>query len=237
MSAAPWTTLRRFLLPTVVFAIAFVTFLPGLSGEFVNWDDVDNVVNNTGVHGLGPAQLQWMWTGTVLGHWIPLTWMSFGLNYALDGLNPRGYHLLNLLLHAASATVFFFIARRLLRAAGAAAAEPGLSVGAGFAALLFAVHPLRVESVVWVTERKDVLCGFFFMLAVLAYLRAAAEGGTLRRGWMYASLAATAAALLSKAAAMPLPAPAAGNPAQKRCRWARPSRPCSSRFIRCASNQ
>jgi len=197
--------LRRAGVPCLVFAAAFLTFLPALNADFVNWDDYDNVVNNTGVHGLRAAQLEWMWTGTVLGHWIPLTWMSFGLNYALDGVRARGYHLLNLLLHAASATVFFFIVRRLLRAAGAAAAEQGLSVGAAFAALLFAVHPLRVESVVWVTERKDVLCGFFFMLAVLAYLRAA-EGDTLRRGWMCASLAATAAALLSKAAAVPLPA-------------------------------
>jgi protein O-mannosyl-transferase len=203
IGAGAW--LRRAGAPCLVFAAAFVTFLPALGAGFVNWDDFDNVVNNTGVHGLGPGQLRWMWTSTVLGHWIPLTWMSFGLNYALDGLNPRGYHLLNLLLHAAGATVFFFIARRLLRAAGAAAAEPGLSVGAGFAALLYALHPLRVESVVWVTERKDVLCGFFFMLAVLAYL-SAVEGSTIRRGWTYASLAATAAALLSKVAAMPLPA-------------------------------
>ncbi len=205
MSCARPAALCRFLLPAAVFAIAFVTFLPALGAKFVNWDDYDNVLNNTNVHGLGPTQLRWMWTGTVLGHWIPLTWMSFGLNYVLGGLNPRGYHLLNLLLHAASATVFFFIACRLLRAAGAAAAEPALSIGAAFAALLFAVHPLRVESVVWVTERKDVLCGLFFMLAIIAYLRAV-EGTTLRRGWIYASLAATAAALLSKAAAMPLPA-------------------------------
>jgi protein O-mannosyl-transferase len=202
--------LRRFGLPCLIFAAAFVTFLPALGADFVNWDDYDNVLNNTNVHGLGAAQLRWMWTSTVLGHWIPLTWMSFGLNYVLGGLNPRGYHLLNLLLHAASATVFFFIARRLLRAAKAAAAEPALSLGAAFAALLFAVHPLRVESVVWVTERKDVLCGLFFMLAVIAYLRAV-ESTTLRRGrprrgWMCASIAATAAALLSKAAAMPLPA-------------------------------
>jgi Tfp pilus assembly protein PilF len=197
--------LRRLGLPCLIFAAAFVTFLPALSADFVNWDDYDNVVNNTNVRGLGPAQLRWMWTGTVLGHWIPLTWMSFGLNYVLGGLNPRGYHLANLLLHAAGATVFYFIARRLLRAAGAAAAEPALSLSAAFAALLFAVHPLRVESVVWVTERKDVLCGLFFMLAVLAYL-SAVEGSTIRRGWMYASLTATAAALLSKAAAMPLPA-------------------------------
>lgn len=215
MSGAGPEGLRRFGLPCLIFAAAFVTFLPALGAEFVNWDDYDSVLNNTNVHGLGPTQLRWMWTGTVLGHWIPLTWMSFGLNYVLGGLNPRGYHLLNLLLHAASATVFYFITRRLLRAAGAAAAEPALSVGAAFAALLFAVHPLRVESVVWVTERKDVLCGLFFMLAVIAYLRAV-DGPTLRRGcprrgcprrgWMYASLAATAAALLSKAAAMPLPA-------------------------------
>jgi cytochrome c-type biogenesis protein CcmH/NrfG len=197
--------LLRLGAPCFVFAIAVVTFLPALKAGFVNWDDYDNVVKNPGVHGLGRAQLEWMWTGTVLGHWIPLTWMSFGLNYALGGLEPGGYHLLNLLLHAATATFFFFIARRLLRAAGAAATEPALSVGAACAALLFAVHPLRVESVVWVTERKDVLCGLFFMLAVLAYLRAA-DGATLRRPFMYASLAAFAAALLSKASAMPLPA-------------------------------
>jgi tetratricopeptide (TPR) repeat protein len=202
---AALVALRRLGLPCAIFVAAFVTFLPAVGADFVNWDDYDNVVKNANVHGLSPGQLRWMWTGTVLGHWIPLTWMSFGLNYVLGGLNPRGYHLVNLLLHAAGATVFFFIARRLLRAGGAAAAEPALSVGAAFAALLFAVHPLRVESVVWVTERKDVLCGLFFMLAVLTYLMAV-EGSALRRGWMYASLAATAAALLSKAAAMPLPA-------------------------------
>jgi protein O-mannosyl-transferase len=200
-----YAALLRLAAPCLVFAAAVLTFLPALKAEFVNWDDYDNVVKNAGVHGLGRAQLEWMWTGTVLGHWIPLTWMSFGLNYALGGLQPRGYHLLNLLLHAATATLFFFIARRLLREAGAAATEPALSTGAAYAALLFAMHPLRVESVVWVTERKDVLCGLFFMLAVLGYLRAV-KGATLRRSWTYASLAAFAAALLSKAAAMPLPA-------------------------------
>ena len=121
--------LRHLGATCLVFAVAFVTFLPALKADFVNWDDYDNVVKNPGVHGLGRAQLEWMWTGTVLGHWIPVTWMSFGLNYVLGGLHPRGYHLLNLLLHAATATLFFFIGRRLLRAAGAAATEQARWIG------------------------------------------------------------------------------------------------------------
>jgi len=192
----------------LIFTAAVVTFWPGISGDFVNWDDKDNVVNNPGVHGLGRAQLRWMWTGAVLGHYIPLTWMSFGLNYTLGGLDPRGYHLLNLCLHGANALLFYLIARRLLRLARPGGEEPGpwpLAFGATLAALLFAVHPLRVESVVWITERKDVLCGFFFLSAVLAYLRAVTAEG-LERSWQIVSLVAFAAALLAKAAAMPLPA-------------------------------
>jgi len=195
-------------LGVLVFAAAVFTFWPGVSGDFVNWDDRDNVVNNPGVHGLGRAQLRWMWTGAVLGHYIPLTWMSFGLNYTLGGLNPRGYHVLNLCLHGANAVLFFLIARRLLRLArpGGEELAPGpLALGAILSALLFAVHPLRVESVVWITERKDVLCGFFFLSAVLAYLRAVTADGLDRR-WQVVSLVAFAAALLAKAAAMPLPA-------------------------------
>ena len=192
----------------LVFAGAVATFWPGLNGDFLNWDDTDNVVNNAGVHGLGRPQLVWMWSGIILGHYIPLTWMSFGLNYALGGLSPRGYHLLNLLLHGANAVLFFLIARRLLTAARPGGREPApeaVSLGAALAALVFAVHPLRVESVVWITERKDVLCGLFFLSAVLAYLKAV-DGEDPDRRWQIVSLAAFAAALLSKAAAMPLPA-------------------------------
>jgi len=196
------------LLGCLVFAAAVAAFWPGVAGEFLNWDDRDNVVTNVGVHGLGRAQLAWMWSGVVLGHYIPLTWMSFGLNYALGGLNPWGYHLLNLLLHGTNAALFYLVARRLLAAARPSDGEPdpaALSLGAAFAALLFAVHPLRVESVVWITERKDVLCGLFFLGAVLAYLKAV-EGPALDRRWQAVSLAAFAASLLAKAAAMPLPA-------------------------------
>src|SRR5688500_3638363 len=110
-----------------------------------------------------------MWTEARMGHYIPLTWMSLGLNYAIDGMNPRGYHLGNMLIHAMNAVVLYFVARRLLVAGGF---STGLSLlwSATFAALIFGIHPLRAESVAWVTERRDVLCGLFFLLAVLAYL-------------------------------------------------------------------
>ncbi|HEX9418525.1 MAG TPA: hypothetical protein VGA81_05700, partial [Methylomirabilota bacterium] len=80
--------LRRFLLPAAIFAITFVTFLPGLSGEFLNWDDDVNFLGNPNFRGLGWENVRWMFTTTHEGHWIPLTWLTLGLNYALGGMNP-----------------------------------------------------------------------------------------------------------------------------------------------------
>jgi Tfp pilus assembly protein PilF len=149
-----------------------------------------------------------MFTTTLTGHWIPLSWLTLGLNYTLGGMNPWGYHLGNMLLHAGNAVLLYFVARRLLARAGAAAAGVALSAGAVLAALLFAVHPLRVESVVWITERRDVQGAFFFLLAIQAYLRAVESGrdGRLAPLWRGLSIAAFAAALLSKASTMMLPA-------------------------------
>ena len=191
------------LLPLVVFAAVFVVFLPALEGQFLNWDDDINFLLNQGFRGLGWPQLRWMWTETLMGHYIPLTWMSLGLNYTLGGMNPWGYHLGNMLIHAMNAAIFYFIARRLLVAAGFSDGSP-LLWSAAFAALVFGVHPLRAESVAWVTERRDVLCGFFFLLSVLAYLVSLDPGA--RRGARLTSIVAFAAALLCKAQAVPLPA-------------------------------
>jgi len=226
-------SLLRWLLPVAVVILSIVAFLPALHGEFLNWDDFSNFVNNDGFRGLGWTQLKWMWTATLLGHYIPLTWMTLGLNYVFGGMNPWGYHLANLLLHAANALVFYFLALRLLRLAlspsesslpltsGERAGVGGdegvkgdegvrgdarLYLGATFAALVFSLHPLRVESVAWVTERRDVLYTLFFLLSALAYLRSVDPGGRHGRGWRLASLVAFVAALLSKAAAMTLPA-------------------------------
>lgn len=211
-------------LPLLVGVLAFVAFLPALDGGFVDWDDDRNFLWNTGYRGLGLRELQWMFTATWMGHYIPLTWLSLGVNYALGGMEPWGYHLGNLLLHAANAALLFFVARRLLTVAvispvphgnaegdgrGDRTRQPAgggaVALGAAVAALLWALHPLRVESVAWVTERRDVLCGFFYLLAVLAYLRGTTRERTLSGRWLAASLAAFAAALGSKAITMTLP--------------------------------
>ena len=211
------TRLERAL-PLVVGALAFVAFLPALDGGFVDWDDDRNFLWNSGYRGLGLRELQWMFTATWMGHYIPLTWLSLGLNYAVGGMEPRGYHLGNLVIHAANTTLFFFLARRLLaialehahpeRGDDRTSRQGGMTVslGGAAAALLWGLHPLRVESVAWVTERRDVLCGFFYLLAVLAYVRGVTQERTLSGRWLVASLAAFTAALGSKAMAMTLPA-------------------------------
>ena len=213
MSPAP--ARLRFLLPALVFVIALVPFLPALDGQFLNWDDDQNFTANPNFRVLGWSQVRWMFTTTLMGHWIPLTWLTLGVNYVVGGMGPWGYHAGNLGLHAANAVVFYAIARRLL-AAGAGGERTEDSAGrasrvvwgAAAAAAVFAVHPLRVESVAWVTERRDVLSGLFFLLAVLGYLKAVERGGAGRLDgrWRAMSVGCFAAALLSKASTMMLPA-------------------------------
>src|SRR6058998_3603613 len=201
-SAQRWV---RWLAPLLVALFTLAAFLPALQNQFVNWDDKDNFLDNPHYRGLGWTHLRWMWT-THLGHYIPLTWMTLGLDYLLWGMNPVGYHLTNLLLHAANAVVFFFVVRRILTLALPSPSERGhaLAVSAGFAALVFAIHPLRVESVAWVTERRDVLSGLFYLLTILVYLRDC-ERGERGRGWYWLSVAVFVCALLSKSMVVNLP--------------------------------
>src|SRR2546425_1173250 len=195
------------LLPVLIALVTFVPFLPTLDNQFVNWDDDDNLVENPHYRGLGWTHLRWMWTTSHIGHYAPLTWMTFGLDYLLWGMNPVGYHLTNLLLHAANAAVFYLVACRILGLALPGPAQRGnvgLAASAAFAALLFAIHPLRVESVAWATERRDVLSGLFYLLTLLVYLRAGEQGERGRSGY-WASVGLFVCALLSKSMAMSLP--------------------------------
>jgi len=191
------------LAPLAMALVTLVVFAPALSNGFV-WDDAANIVGNPHYRGLGSSELRWMLTTHLMGPWIPLTWITLGLDFLVYGMRPTGYHLTNLLLHAANAAVFYLLARRLLRQAIGAANEPALPLGAATAALVFALHPLRAESVAWVTERRDVLSGLFFLFTLIAYLRARDVGA--RRGrWLALSVGCYALAMLSKPIVMSLP--------------------------------
>ena len=191
--------------PLALALVTAVVFAPTLRGGFVDWDDPINFLENPYYRGLGWPQLRWMLTASVMGHWIPLTWLTFGADYAVWGMRPFGYHLTNVLLHAASAAVFYLVARRLLGLAMPSAAVGSLALGAAGAALFFAIHPLRVESVAWITERRDLTSGFFFLLTVLAYLKAHERPPDVSAGWRGAALAFAALALASKSIVMGLP--------------------------------
>src|SRR5262245_60843043 len=102
--------------PALVAALATLCFLPALGADWVNWDDEVSFLENPHYRGLGLAQLRWWFSTTLLAHWSPLTWMTWSLNYAVGGLAPWGYHLVNLLLHGANVALVYLVARRLLAA-------------------------------------------------------------------------------------------------------------------------
>jgi Flp pilus assembly protein TadD len=185
--------------------VTFGVFLPALWADFVEWDDEFNFLGNPHYRGLGWRQLVWMVTTAWSGHWAPLTWLTLSLDWTLWGMNPAGYHLTSLVIHAANAAVFFLVAARLLGRAIPGVRDSVIRGGATVAALVFAIHPLRAESVVWVTERRDVLSGLFYLLTVLAYLRAAGEPPSGRRRWLALSVTTFVLAMLSKAIVMSLP--------------------------------
>jgi tetratricopeptide (TPR) repeat protein len=148
-----------------------VVFARVCGNDFVNCDDPDYVTENVNVlSGFSGASLAWALTTTRSSNWHPLTWLSLELDHQLYGAAPWGYHLTNLLLHAANALVLFLAIQRMTHTLWRSA----------MVAALFAIHPLHVESVAWVSERKDVLSTLFWMLTLLAYGRYADRPGTGR---------------------------------------------------------
>ena len=200
---------RRSLIPFAIALLTTAVFLPALGGSFLNWDDNVNFLGNPFYRGLGPEQIRWAFTSILFGHYIPLTRLTWSLNYVLGGMDPRGYHLVNVLLHTANAVIFYFVARRLLAAAGSGGRQLGehersLDAAAAVSALVFGIHPLRVEPVAWITGRADLLCAFFVLLATWIHLRAVEHEGPARRGLTLVAAATLGAAILSKGAALPL---------------------------------
>jgi protein O-mannosyl-transferase len=150
----------RVVFAILLSALVVVAFWPVLGNGFVNFDDENYVAKNPHVlPGLEIPGLGWAWTATRAANWHPLTWISHMLDCQLYGTAPWGHHLSSLLFHLASTLLLFLALERMTGAAGRSA----------FAAALFGVHPLHVESVAWIAERKDVLSTFFWMLAILVY--------------------------------------------------------------------
>ncbi len=184
----------RFLAPLAILVfLAALVF--GRVGEFgyAPLDDYGYVVLRGQVrNGLSLDGFRWAFTTFSMSNWHPLTWLSHMADVSVFGLAPGPAHIVNVLIHLLNSALVLVLARKVLVDRLASVAVAGL----------FLVHPLHVESVVWIAERKDVLCAFFFLLACLAHLRYAAVG---TRGWYAAIQCAGAAALLSKPMAVTLP--------------------------------
>ena len=160
-----------WLLCALLVLCVFAVYGQTLGFGFIGYDDLEYVVNNARVRrGLSWEGMHWAFTTFFFANWFPLTWLSLMLDAGIAGPDPRMFHLTNLLLHAASTLLLF---RVLDRATGA-------RLRSAWVAALFAVHPLHVESVAWVAERKDVLCTLFWFLGMLAWLRWVERPGALR---------------------------------------------------------
>ncbi len=174
-----------------ILALTFAVYVPCLRNGFTQWDDNYYVTENPLVAHPG---LRAVLTTPVAGNIHPLTIWSYALNYRLSGLDPSSYHWLNLLLHLANTALVFLFVRRLSR---------GRFWASAAAALLFGIHPMHVESVAWIAERKDVLYALFYLLGLIAYLQFL-DGGR-RWPWLLGAFAAFVLSVASKPAAVVFP--------------------------------
>ena len=149
------------ILCVLLAAVTIAIYSPVFGYSFIVLDDSDYVTANSHIHaGLRWSTLKWAFTSTAAANWHPLTWLSHALDYELFALNPAGHHVDSVLIHAVNAVLLFLLLLWITRRRG-----PSLLVAA-----LFALHPINVESVAWVAERKNVLSTFFFLSAIAAYV-------------------------------------------------------------------
>ena len=169
---SPSTSTRANVLVALVLVVGTLAlWAPSLRGGFLHFDDPEYVTANPHVRdGLTLDGAVWAFTRSHSANWHPVTWLSHMLDCALFGLDARGHHATNVVVHALAAAVLFL----------ALFALTGARWPAAFVAVLFAVHPLRVESVAWISERKDVLCGLFWFLTLLAWAHYARRPGVGR---------------------------------------------------------
>ena len=185
----------------LLFAVLIITFLclsPSLQDKFTNLDDTQYLIENPVVKDFNSENLKTIFSQQFVGNYQPITMLSYMIEYKFFGLNPFGYHLMNLLFHLLGTMFVFLIIKKL----------SGNDLMAFITSLLFGIHPLHVESVTWIAERKDVLYGFYFLWALYLYISAPSQKGennSLSPFRVGAILFLFLLALLSKAQAVVLP--------------------------------
>lgn len=185
---------KNYFYILVIIAFTFITFFPSLKNDFVNWDDDIYVLQNTDIRDLNVNSIKNIFSSEYFDFYLPLTIVSYAINYSIGELNPFSYHLLNLILHILSTIILFLLIKNL---------NFNINI-AFFVALIFAIHPLRVESVVWISERKDVLYVCFYLISALFFSNFLLNK-TKKLKWYLLSLLFFILSLLSKSSAVTLP--------------------------------
>lgn len=198
----------RWGLAVVVVLWSFAAFSPSLRNGFVDWDDYQNLRDNEHVRSFSPENVKWMLTAAHLGVWQPVAWTVTALEYGMFGGDEesfsRGMHGANILLHALASVLALFLIRSILLHAFRMRGKkvpPSVEIAAASSALLFAVHPLRVELVAWATAQPYILAVIFLLASALFYLEAAESG---ERKPLLLSWAFFALSLMSKSIGVPL---------------------------------
>ena len=154
----------------ILFLFVIIAFGGALNNKFLSWDDADFVYDNPMIQSIDAEHIFQMATSFHTGNWYPITWVSHAIDYALFGADPLGHHLTSVLIHGVNVFLVFLVFHRLLSLAKTNFSPSYIFWGGITAALLFGLHPLRVESVAWISQRKDLLCAFFVLTCYWVYL-------------------------------------------------------------------
>lgn len=207
-----YQNIRIIFIFLAVFFITFFCYQNTLNNGFV-WDDISYIVENTYITRLSWDNIYWMFTNFYISNWHPLTWLSLAFDYALFGHTPWGYHLSNMILHSLNSVLVFVLSAVLIKIKNSSRlkisfsdilADKRLLLASWIAAVLFGIHPQHVESVAWITERKDVLSMFFILLTLLTYI-AYAKTSARRTLYYILCLFLFTLALMAKPMAVTIP--------------------------------
>ena len=191
-SASSKSNRKIFTHLLMIFACTFISYLPSFNNGFTNWDDQEYVTNNTEIRSFTKDSIAYQFTKYHMGNYHPITMLTYMVEYKIGELNPKIYHTTNFIIHILNAALVYFFIFLLC----------GKNNIAFIVSLLFAIHPMHVESVAWVAERKDVLYAFFYFLSLCFYLKYRTDKKTSLYIFTFLTFVL---ALLSKAVAVTVP--------------------------------